>query len=289
MAGFNVYQAVTDRIIAQLEKGVVPWHKPWSGVMGGAFNRVSKKPYSLLNQMLLEHDGEYATFNQWKNLGGKIKKGAKSEIVVFWKIFDKEEEKDGEKEVKHVPCLRYFNVFHISQVEGVEPLNQKFVEHEPIEEAEKIKTNYATREGLEIHEIVTDKAFYAPIEDYIQVPCRKQYQDVAEFYATLFHEMIHSTSHKNRLNRIEGTNKIAAFGSKDYSKEELTAEIGSSFLMNYCGIENDNTFKNHTGYIQSWISVLKNDNKFIVSAASKAEKATKYVLNGKEQQKGLIW
>ena len=94
--------------------------------------------------------------------------------------------------------------------------------------------------------------------------------------------MIHSTSHKDRLNRIEETGKIAAFGSENYSKEELTAEIGSSFLMNYCGIENDNTFKNHTGYIQSWINVLKNDNKFIVSAASKAEKATKYVLNGKE-------
>lgn len=284
MAGFNVYQAVTDRIIAQLEKGVVPWHKPWSGVMDGAFNRVSKKPYSLLNQMLLEHDGEYATFNQWKNLGGKIKKGAKSEIVVFWKIFDKEEEKDGEKEVKHIPCLRYFNVFHISQVEGVEPLNQNFVEHKPIEEAEKIKTDYAVREGLEIREIVTDKAFYAPIEDYIQVPCRKQYQDVAEFYATLFHEMTHSTGNKDRLARLDPVATLAPFGSEDYSKEELVAEIGSSMLMNHVGIESDRTFGNSAAYIKSWLKVLKDDNKFIVGAAGKAEKAVKYILFGKDDK-----
>lgn len=284
MADFNVYQAVTDRIIAQLEKGVVPWRKPWSGVMGGAFNRVSKKPYSLLNQMLLEHDGEYATFNQWKNLGGKIKKGAKSEIVVFWKIFDKEEEKDGEKEVKHVPYLRYFNVFHISQVEGVKPLNQNFVEHEPIEEAEKVKNDYAAREGLEIREVVSNEAFYSPAEDYIQVPCKKQYQDITEFYATLFHEMTHSSGHKNRLARLDPTATLAPFGSEDYSKEELVAEIGSSMLMNHVGIESDKTFNNSTAYIKSWLKVLKDDNKFIVGAAGKAEKAVKYILFGKDDK-----
>lgn len=84
----SVYEMVTNRIIEQLEKGVVPWQKPWTGVRSGAYNRISKKPYSLLNQMLLFHKGEYATFNQWKNLGGHIKKGSKSEIVVFWKIFE---------------------------------------------------------------------------------------------------------------------------------------------------------------------------------------------------------
>ena len=282
MASFNVYQAVTDRIIAQLEKGVVPWHKPWGGVIGGAFNRVSKKPYSMLNQMLLEHSGEYATFNQWKNLGGKIKKGAKSEIVVFWKIFDKEEENNGKVEIKHIPCLRYFNVFHISQVEGVEPLEQNIVEHEPTEEAETIKNAYAAREGLEIREIATNDAFYSPLGDYIQVPCRKQYQDVAEFYATLFHEMTHSTGVKNRLNRFNADAKIAKFGSADYSKEELIAELGSSMLMNHVGIENTATFQNSAAYIKSWLGVLKGDNRFIVSASSKAEKAAKYILFGKD-------
>lgn len=124
MAGkSNVYQMVTDRIIEELEKGLIPWNKPWTGVRSGAFNRISKKPYSLINQMLLKHNGEYATFKQWQDLGGHVRKGEKSEIVVFWKIYEKEEINDnGEKEIKKIPLLRYYNVFHISQVEGVEPL-----------------------------------------------------------------------------------------------------------------------------------------------------------------------
>lgn len=124
MAKANVYEMVTARIIAELEKGNIPWEKPWTGVRSGAFNRISKRPYSLLNQMLLQHSGEYATFKQWQELGGHVRKGEKSEIVVFWKIFEAEETnpETGEKETKKIPLLRYYNVFHISQVEGVEPL-----------------------------------------------------------------------------------------------------------------------------------------------------------------------
>ena len=85
MTKINVYEMVTARIIEQLEKGLIPWERPWTGVRSGAFNRVSKKSYSLLNQMLLKHDGEYASFKQWQELGGKVRKGEKSEIVVFWK------------------------------------------------------------------------------------------------------------------------------------------------------------------------------------------------------------
>ena len=104
MAGkSNVYQMVTDRIIAELEKGRIPWNKPWTGVRSGAFNRISKKPYSLLNQMLLKHNGEYATFKQWQQLGGHVRKGEKSEIVCFWKIYEKEEINDnGEKELQKI-------------------------------------------------------------------------------------------------------------------------------------------------------------------------------------------
>ncbi len=89
----SVYEMVTDRIIEQLENNIIPWEKPWSGVKSGAYNRISKKPYSLLNQMLLQHDGAYATYKQWQDLGGHIRKGEKSEIVVFWKIQPIEEEK----------------------------------------------------------------------------------------------------------------------------------------------------------------------------------------------------
>lgn len=195
----DVYEMVTDRIIEQLEQGVISWEKPWGGVIDGAYNRISKKPYSLLNQMLLQHSGEYATFKQWSELGGHIRKGEKAEIVVFWKLQPYEEENaDGEKIIKQIPLLRYYNVFHISQVDGVEPKEIDLNEFEPIEEAEKIKTEYMTRENLKILEKLTDDAFYSPAFDYIQVPCKEQYQNVEEFYSTLFHEMVHSTRHKPR-------------------------------------------------------------------------------------------
>lgn len=280
---FNIYEEITNRIIKQLENGVIPWHKPWSGVANGAYNRISKKPYSLLNQMILEHDGEYATYKQWSDLGGKVKKGEKSEIVVFWKILQVEEAKDGKIEKKSIPLLKYINVFHVSQVDGVEPKTTKLIEHKPIEEAEKIKRDYVDRENIVIKESITDRAFYSPSRDYIEVPCKEQYKDVMEFYSTLFHEMIHSTGHRDRLGRLDCSVKYASFGSEDYSKEELIAEIGSAFLMNHIGIETFKTFNNSAAYIQSWLKVLKNDNRFIVSASSKAEKAMKYILGIMEE------
>ena len=283
MANFNIYEEITKRIIKKLENNQIPWIKPWSGISGGAHNRISGKPYSLLNQMLLEHDGEYATYKQWASLGGKVKKGEKSEIVVFWKMLQVDEIKDGEVEKKTIPLLKYINVFHVSQIDGVEPKASKLVEHKPIEEAEKIKVEYAEREHLRIEEIVTNRAFYSPMMDYIQVPCKEQYSDIIEFYSTLFHEMIHSTGHRDRLGRLDSGVKFAGFGSEEYSKEELIAEIGSAFLMNHIGIETIKTFNNSTAYIQSWLRVLKNDNKFIVSASSKAEKAMKYILGNVEE------
>lgn len=281
---FNIYEEITNRIIKQLENGVVPWHKPWSGVASGAYNRVSKKPYSLLNQMLLEHDGEYATYKQWSDLGGKVRKGEKSEIVVFWKIIQVEEkDKNGKIEKKSIPLLKYINVFHVSQVDGVEPKSIKPVEHKPIEEAEKIRADYEAREKIVIKEVVSNDAFYSHARDYIQVPCKEQFKDVMEFYSTLFHEMIHSTGHRDRLGRLDTGVKVAGFGSEEYSKEELIAEIGSAFLMNHIGIETSKTFNNSAAYIQSWLRVLKNDNRFIVSASSKAEKAMKYILGNTEE------
>lgn len=276
----SVYEIITERIIEQLENGVIPWQKPWTGTHSGAYNRISNKTYSLLNQMILKHDGEYATFKQWSDLGGKIRKGEKSEVVVFWKIQPFEEENEnGEKVIKQIPLLRHYNVFHISQVDGVEPKEQlKISNLEPIEEAEKIKTDYMNREHLKIFEKVTNDAFYLPIQDYIQVPCKEQYQDIEEFYSTLFHEMIHSTGHKSRLNRPD-MQGIVRHGSEKYSKEELTAELGSAMIINILGIETEKSFKNSSGYIQDWLQVLKNDNKFIVSASSRAEKAVKYILN----------
>ncbi|RKI86520.1 DUF1738 domain-containing protein [Parablautia intestinalis] len=277
----SVYEMVTDRIIIQLESGVIPWRKPWTGVKSGAFNRVSKKSYSLLNQMLLKHEGEYATFKQWQDLGGHVRKGEKSEIVVFWKIQPVEEMKeDGTKGIKQIPLLRYFNVFHISQVEGVEPLpKDELHDIEPIEKAENILHDYWSRENITIEHVAGDKAYYSPSLDMIRLPLFEQFTNANEYYSTAFHESVHSTLKESRCNRAEDRKgKLVAFGSDEYSKEELVAEIGSANIMNIIGIETNKSFRNSSAYIQNWLSVLKNDTKFIVSASSKAEKAVNYIL-----------
>lgn len=277
----NVYEMVTNRIIEQLENNIIPWEKPWSGTIDGAFNRVSKKPYSILNQMLLKYDGEYATFKQWQELGGHIRKGEKSEMVVFWKMYPiKEKQDDGTEIIKTIPLLKYINVFHISQVDGVEPLKQK-VPHdiEPIDRAEKILKDYWNRENITIEHVKGDKAFYSPMFDKIQLPLFEQFKQSEEYYSTAFHESVHSTMKTSRCNRQEDRKgKVVSFGSEEYSKEELVAEVGSAQLMNIVGIETTKSFRNSTAYIQSWLKVLRNDNKFIVSASSKAEKAVNYIL-----------
>lgn len=277
----NVYELVTNRIIEQLENNIVPWEKPWHGTIDGAFNRVSKKPYSILNQMLLKYNGEYATFKQWQELGGHIRKAEKSEIIVFWKMYPiKEKQDDGTEIIKTIPLLKYINVFHISQVDGVEPLKQKVTHDiEPIEKAEKILNDYWNRENITIEHVKGDKAFYSPMFDKIQLPLFEQFKQSEEYYSTAFHESVHSTMKTSRCNRQEDRKgKVVSFGSEEYSKEELVAEVGSAQLMNIVGIETTKSFRNSTAYIQSWLKVLRNDNKFIVSASSKAEKAVNYIL-----------
>lgn len=278
----SVYEMVTDRIIEQLEQGVIPWQKPWTGVRSGAFNRISKKPYSLLNQMLLKFDGEYATFKQWSDLGGHVRKGEKSEIVCFWKIQPVEEEQeDGTKVVKQIPLLRYYNVFHISQVDGVEPLQEKDIDNDiaPIEKAENVLHDYWTRENIKVEHKAGNRAYYSPTLDMICLPLFEQFTDSNEYYSTAFHECIHSTMKENRCNRAEDRKgKNVAFGSQEYSREELCAEIGSATILNIIGIETKNSFTNSAAYIQNWLSVLRNDVKFVVAASSKAEKAVKYIL-----------
>ena len=281
-ANTKVYEMVTDRIISELEKGNIPWQKPWTGSINGAFNRVSKKSYSILNQMLLSKPGEYATFKQWKDLGGKIKKGAKSEIVVFWKILSVVEEQDGqeegEKKVKNIPLLKYYNVFHIDDVEGVEPLKEKRFATDEDKTAQDIMNEYLEREHIQLRHTDKDSAFYSPSFDYINLPEIEQFNSQAEYYSTAFHEMTHSTGHADRLNRLDTGIAAAAFGSETYSKEELVAEIGAATLVNYTGLETDKSFRNSAAYIQSWLKALKNDKKMIVSAASKADKAVSFIL-----------
>ena len=274
---FDVYSVVTDRIIQQLESGIIPWQKPWTGLQSGAYSGTTGKPYSLLNQMILGKPGAYFTFNEATKRGGKIRKGEKSSMIVFWKQV-KVSETDpstGELQERIVPMLRYFNVFHQDQIDGITIDTPAPVEHEPIVEAEEIIKHYTARKGLTIQHQRGNEAFYSPLRDCIVLPLIEQFPDIEEYYSTAFHEMTHSTGHRSRLNRLKTT---AHFGNEDYSKEELTAEIGAAALVNYTGIETGKTLKNSAAYIQSWLRALKNDKRLIVGASAAAQKAIDYIL-----------
>ena len=271
----DLYQEVTNRIMEQLENGIIPWEKPWISA-GNAVSHATGKPYSLLNQMLLGRPGEYVTFKQCQQEGGKVRKGEKSSMVVFWKWL---EEKDPDtEEVKQIPFLRYFNVFHIDQCEG---LTAKHTQKLPgtanaDQTAEAIIAGYIQTSGVRLNHEAGDQAFYRPSTDSITLPLLAQFKEIAEYYSTAFHEMVHSTGHKTRLDRLE---KTAFFGSEAYSKEELIAEIGAATLVNHVGLETSRSFRNSTAYVQNWLRVLQNDKRFIVSAAGKAEKAVNLILN----------
>ena len=289
----NIYEEITDRIIAELENGIIPWNKPWFGVRSGAISYATGKPYSLLNQLMLK-PGEYLTFNQCKAKGGKVKKGAKAHMVVFWKLIWRDMKdangvvitgKNGEPKQECIPFLKYFNVFHIEDCEGIEP---RWKDHlpanpaQPIEAAENTLRDYLTREHVHFENVKKDRAFYRPATDEIILPLMEQFADAAEYYSTAFHEATHSTGHKSRLNRFSEATTDAAFGSDSYSKEELVAEIGSACILSELGIETPATFRNSAAYIQNWLQALRNDTRLIVSAASRAEKAVKLILNIKD-------
>lgn len=282
----NICKMVTGRLIERMEQGVIPWHKPWICAGNGAISHSTGKPYSLLNQILLPGAGEYITFKQAQSEGGKVKKGAKGHPVVFWKqSVITESNTNGEEVTRIVPVLRYYTVFALSDCEGISPKwsdtdsTRPGLELEPIEAAEAVIANYtAHNSGLQImRDELSDKAFYSPARDCVVVPALEQYSDTAEYYSTLFHEFTHSTGHKSRLNRLT---KTAAFGSQEYSKEELTAEIGAATLNTYCGIDNDKAMTNSAAYLQSWLKALRNDPTMIVTAAGKAEKAVDLILDG---------
>lgn len=314
MANVNVYEIVTERILAELEKGNIPWKKPWIrptvtttytsrkvevDPTTCAYSRSTGRPYSLLNQMLLLRPGEWATYKQIQEAGGQVKKGEKSSLVVFWKFLEtKKVDANGDEVTDKIPVLRYYNVFHVeTQAEGISPKNrnpheivttahvtkhQADAEWASIEEADAIVRAYLDRSGVKLHEDPTsDRAFYRPGADSVTVPSRAQFKDPAEFYGTLFHELTHSTGHHSRLDRFSESGSHS-FGGENYSKEELVAELGASALVNYLGIESKASFRNSAAYIQSWIKALRDDSRLIVSASGKAEKAVNYILAGEQ-------
>lgn len=262
----DICKKVTDRIVSELKKGEIPWEKPWA--FNGAWSRTTGKPYSFLNQLMLPQ-GEYATFKQIREEGGKVKKGAKAYTIVFYKWIENIQEKDGEEVVKRIPFLRYINVFNIEEQTDLEVKHEKESVRgaSEVKDLEEIKRGYVDFSGVTYEEKESDRAFYSPLTDSVVVPLKEQFDESAEYYGTVFHELAHSTG--TRLGReMKGKHEIG-----EYSREELVAELTSSSILANFGEETESSFKNNTAYIQSWIKVLNNDNEALVWACSRAEKA----------------
>jgi len=280
----TVPEIITANIIEQLERGVAPWRKPWSTSIPR--NLISKKPYHGLNVFLLATQGYgspyWLTFNQAKQLGAHVRKGEKSTLVSFWKFNEySRENESGETENKTSVLLRYYRVFNIEQCDGLAALHGD--DRKPIDvlaECESIAKQMPNPPRFEQH----SQAFYRPSADVLGMPSRSCFDSAEGYYSTLFHELTHSTGHKSRLNRFDGSSTDQQFGSESYSREELIAEMGAAMLCGMAGIHQA-TLSNSAAYLQTWIRRLKTDSLLIVSAASHAQKASDYIL-GKTQSGG---
>jgi len=272
----DVYQIVTNRIIELLEAGVVPWHKPWAAGAEEPMNLVSKKPYRGVNVWLLAASGYsspyWVSYKQAQELGGQVRKGESSTLVVFWKMLKGKDKATGEE--KTIPMLRYYRVFNVEQCDGLEypkqePRNPGF---NPLAECVKIVDGYKLGPIIQ-HK--SQRACYSRQTDMVNMPLPESFDSSAEYYSTLFHELTHSTGHESRIGRLQ--NSVSGFGSTSYAKEELIAEMGAAFLSAVAGI-GVRVMDNSAVYIASWLAHFKNDKKLVVGAAAAAQKSSELIL-----------
>ena len=292
-ARVSLYDEVTARIIAELEAGRIPWVQPWSsaacGGAGGAGavpclprNALTSRSYSGINILLLwasalaggwERPG-WLTFRQAIAAGGNVRKGEHRTQVVYADRFTPETEKQRVREsggeARSVAFLKRFTVFNVAQCEGLPddilPQPVALPEREIVPVAEAL----IAASGVDFR-IGGDKAFYAPGADFVQVPPQQAFYEPVNWFRTVFHELCHSTGHKSRL----GRDLANGFGSKDYAREELVAEMGSAFLCASLGIV---PTVRHADYIGAWLEVLREDARAIFRAASMASKAADWLL-----------
>jgi antirestriction protein ArdC len=282
----NVYEIVNKRITELLEEGTVPWRKPWRSSEGPR-NLISKKAYRGINAFLLNaspyESDFYLTYNQAKQKGGAVRKGEKSTVVVFWKWLERKDSDDsgspaspGSPTTGKIPLLRYYNVFNLDQVDGIDPPKEEQISNPftPIEQAEQIIQSMPLRPSIRYE---GNSACYRPASDVVTLPPKEAFHSSEEFYSTLFHEAVHATGHSSRLGRKSITD-TAYFGSHDYSQEELVAEFGASMLCGVSGIE-QSIIENSAAYIQGWLKALRNDKKCLVLAAAQGQKSADYILN----------
>lgn len=275
-------KAVTERLIGMLESGTAPWQKPWDAGIA-AMNRphnFNGRPYHGVNALMLwctaidkgYEDPRWLTFKQVNKLGGHVNKGEKAQIVEYWQ-WEKEVEnpETGEKEkvpLEH-PKVYRAAVFNADQCTGLPKLRRQAQKWSPVERAE----NIIAANGVPVTHNTDGSAFYSPGGDFICLPPRESFATVDAYYSTLLHEVGHSTGHPTRLNREFG----GQFGSEGYAREELRAELASTFLCGELGIATTGSDEQHVAYVKSWVSALKNDYNEIFRAAADAEKICNYL------------
>jgi len=280
----NVYEIVTEKIVKLLEQGIVPWRRPWTST-GLPRNLVSKKPYKGINYFLLSASKYvspfWLTYRQANELGGNVRRGEESTIVIFWKVEDlkqSSEDLDTEKNRRRF-LLRYYRVFNLEQCELPQAVLDKLPniethQHDPIEAAERIIAGMPNPPEIQY---AGSKAFYSPLTDRITLPPRELFSTAEEFYATLNHEASHAVGHPKRLNRISIT-EAAPFGSPTYAAEELVAEMSAAYLCAEAGIS-PAVLENQAAYVAGWLKKLRDDRRLLVHAAAQAQRAADYILN----------
>jgi antirestriction protein ArdC len=270
MARRDVYQEVTDKIMAMLEEGTVPWHKPWDAAPR---NFASDYRYRGINIWLL-YASEYKqpawlTYKQARQLGGHVRKGEKGSHVIYWDRFMKEVESDGDTEFKSIPFMKVYTVFNIEQCEDIK------VETKEVEElasAEAIISGYDGRPEVKKG---GNSAAYSLRDDVVYIPHPETFDIMAGYYSTLFHELAHSTGHENRLSRDM---KTWSTDRDAYSEEELIAEMGSAMLCATCDVNLSVTIEN----ADHWRRKVSEDKRLVVRASSKAQKAVDWIVGRRD-------
>jgi antirestriction protein ArdC len=274
----TVYDIITERILAKLEQGIIPWKQPWASV-GMPRNYVTKKEYRGINAFLLNMAGWsspfWATYKQVKDAKGQVTKGVMATPIVYFTTIDKTDaettDTDGKK--KKAMVLRYYSVFNLEQTTLVDTTEISKPAN-PIENCEEVIDHMPLCPKI-YHG--GSKAFYSTQGDYVKLPAPKQFESAEGYYEVLWHEVTHATGHRSRLNR-PGITEHNGFRTVEYGFEELLAEFGAAFLCGHTGIDRT-TADSSAGYIQSWMQTIRADNKLVIRAASAAQKAVDFILN----------
>jgi len=288
----TIHKIVTGRMIAALERGTVPWRKPWQAATGQPRSMSTGQPYRGVNVFLLaltaaEHGYAspfWGTYRQITGLGGQVRQGERSTLVVFWKTTQAEQRdpQTGELTTRTVPVLRYYRVFNAAQAGHLpERFHPAPGEHHQITGPQAVLDAYLAR-GPRLLHVAGDRADYHPATDTIRLPQRAQFRSPEAYYATAFHETGHSTGHPGRLNR-PGIADFDHFGSGKYAREELTAEMTSALLCAQTSIDTPAIFASSASYIASWLTALNNDHRLVITAAAQAQHASDLISQPEHQ------